>query len=40
MKTDLKWIFRMFTWEDILKSPFSVFNDHLIHLPEDLEKNL
>lgn len=38
MKTDLKWIFRMFTWEEILKCWFSVFNYYPTHLPEDLEK--
>lgn len=28
----------MFAWEEILKSQFSVFNHHLTHLPEDLQK--
>lgn len=38
MRADLKWMFRTFTWEEILKSQFSVFSYYLTHLPEDLKK--
>lgn len=31
-------MFRTFTWEEILKSQFSVFSYYLTHLPEDLKK--